>query len=451
MSKSPDAFAVSALLSGGACLAAYLAYEPIVREPAGLVGLSNAEIAQNAVEEAVEEVVADLGDAAGRGAAVLVGPAHAQSMMDQPEGAASREGGFGLGRAALEAEIVAWDIDIRPDGMGLPAGSGDVWTGEEVFIDQCASCHGDFGEAVGRWPVLAGGWDTLDREDPVKTIGSYWPYLSTVYDYIYRAMPFGNAQSLSPDEVYAITAYLLYLNNIVEDDFVLSNENFTEVEMPNAGNFFMDDRAETELAMFSEAPCMSDCKEDAEITMRATVLDVTPDDGGADEGMDEQASMDGHSAEGEEMEVAEEEEYAAEEVVTAEERGDPEAEQVVEAQAEAVEQEVAAVDPEMVAAGERAFRQCSSCHQVGPGASNRSGPHLNGVVGRQVAAVEDYRYSNTLAERGEAGDTWTNELLSAFLEDPRGTMRGTKMSFRGVRDADDLAAIIAYLSTQEGE
>jgi hypothetical protein len=122
-------------------------------------------------------------------------------------------------------------------------GEGDVWTGEELFVTHCSACHGDFGEAVGRWPVLAGGFGTLDGEDPVKTIGSYWPYLSTVWDYVHRAMPYGAAQSLSDDEVYAITAYLLYLNNVVEDDFVLSNETFTEiVEMPNEDAFFMDDR-----------------------------------------------------------------------------------------------------------------------------------------------------------------------------------------------------------------
>jgi cytochrome c len=81
--------------------------------------------------------------------------------------------------------------------------------------------------------VLAGGFGTLDGEDPVKTIGSYWPYLSTVWDYVHRAMPYGAAQSLNDDEVYAITAYLLYLNEVVEDDFVLSNETFAEIEMPN--------------------------------------------------------------------------------------------------------------------------------------------------------------------------------------------------------------------------
>jgi cytochrome c len=189
--------------------------------------------------------------------------------------------GFGLGRLALPDEIAAWDIDIRPDGLGLPPGSGDVMTGDTVFADYCAHCHGDFGEGVDRWPVLAGGQDSLTWDRPVKTIGSFWPYLSTVYDYINRAMPFGYSQSLTPDEIYAITAYLLYMNDIVTDeDFVLSDENFTDVVMPNVDNFFMDDRAETELQQFSGEPCMTDCKDSVEITMRAAVLDVTPEAAG---------------------------------------------------------------------------------------------------------------------------------------------------------------------------
>ena len=108
---------------------------------------------------------------------------------------------FGLGRAALPEEIAAWDKDVRPDGTGLPAGSGDVLTGEEVFADQCAVCHGDFAEGVDNWPKLAGGADTLADDDPLKTVGSYWPYLSTTWDYVNRSMPFGNAQSLKADEV----------------------------------------------------------------------------------------------------------------------------------------------------------------------------------------------------------------------------------------------------------
>ena len=359
---------------------------------------------------------------------VVVAAAAPQEM------APARPGGFGLGRTALPEEIAAWDIDVRPDGLGLPAGSGDVWTGEEVFVENCAVCHGDFGEAVGRWPVLAGGRDTLTREDPVKTIGSYWPYLSTVYDYINRAMPFGYAQSLEPDDIYAITAYLLYVNDIVGDDFELSNENFLDVAMPNADNFFMDDRAETELPLFSVEPCMESCKASVEITMHASVLDVTP------ETEEDTASATPVVAEAVTAEVATAE--VVEEVAT-------EA-PAAEAPAAEVVQVAAGPDPALVAAGEGVFRACRACHQVGEGATNRSGPHLNGVVGRVIGSVDGFRYSNGFAEAASAGTVWTQESLAAFLADPRGAMPGTKMSFRGISNEADIAAMIAYLESFGG-
>ena len=196
------------------------------------------------------------------------------------------QGKFGLGRLATEVEVKAWDIDIRPDGLGLPVGSGTVAQGEPIYSEQCAACHGDFGEAVDRWPVLAGGQDTLTDERPVKTIGSYWPHLSTVYDYIRRAMPFGNARSLNDNEYYALTAYMLYLNDIVDDEeFELSNENFNEVVMPNAGNFIPDSRLEEAHYSEKKEPCMENCKDGpVKITMTARVLDVTPESGEEPEG-----------------------------------------------------------------------------------------------------------------------------------------------------------------------
>lgn len=185
-----------------------------------------------------------------------------------------------LGRVATAAEIAAWDIDIRPDGTGLPDGRGTVAQGEVLYTERCASCHGDFGEGTGRWPVLAGGHDTLRADRPEKTVGSYWPYLSTVYDYVRRAMPFGDSRSLSDDEVYAITAYLLFLNDVVTDqEFELSRDNFTAVRLPNEANFIADARtAESHYAPAVE-PCMRDCKAEVRITMRARVLDVTPEAG----------------------------------------------------------------------------------------------------------------------------------------------------------------------------
>jgi mono/diheme cytochrome c family protein len=192
-------------------------------------------------------------------------------------------GKLNLGREALPGEIAAWDIDVRPDGTGLPEGRGTVARGMEIFDERCATCHGEFGEGAGRWPELAGGQGSLRSEDPVKTIGSYWPYLSSAFDYVHRAMPFGDAQSLAPDETYALVAYLLYLNDIVTDEsFELSKENFTSIRLPNEVNFFDDPRPDAKNIRDGE-PCMTDCKETVEITRRARVLDVTPD-GDSDNG-----------------------------------------------------------------------------------------------------------------------------------------------------------------------
>jgi S-disulfanyl-L-cysteine oxidoreductase SoxD len=185
---------------------------------------------------------------------------------------------IGLGREALPEEIKAWDTDVRPDGQGLPAGQGSVKQGEELYTAQCAACHGEFGESAGRWPVLAGGRGSLKHEQPEKTVGSFWPYLSTTFDYIKRAMPYGNARSLSDDEVYAITAYILHLNDVVKEDFVLSRENFGTVKLPNAGGFYDDDRETAEKHFWKKEPCMKSCKpEPAKVTGRARTLDVTPD------------------------------------------------------------------------------------------------------------------------------------------------------------------------------
>jgi len=336
----------------------------------------------------------------------------ALTAFAQEAPAPSQEGGYGLGRAALPEEVAAWDIDIRPDGLGLPVGSGDVWTGEEAYTDYCSACHGFFGEAVGRWPVLAGGFGSLDGEDPVKTIGSYWPYLSTVWDYVHRAMPYGNAQSLTDDEVYAITAYLLYLNEVVEDDFVLSNETFADLALVNEDGFFMDDRAEVEYPLLSQEPCMTDCMDAVEITARAAVVNVTPDDGTT------QAT---------------------------------EASVEVEAEVAEAAPEMAGPDPELVAAGESLFRQCQSCHQIGEGAVNRTGPMLNGIYGAPVAAVDDFRYSPALTSAGEEGMVWNDENLAAYLADPRGFIRGNRMAFRGLRSDEDIAAMIAYLQAEGGD
>ena len=337
---------------------------------------------------------------------------------------------LGLGRAATPEEIALWDIDVRPDGAGLPEGRGDVATGDGIYTEKCASCHGVFGEGTGRWPVLAGGQGSLTDARPVKTIGSYWPYLSTVYDYVNRAMPFGDAQSLTADEVYAITAYLLYLNDEVDEDFVLSSENFADVRLPNEDAFEPDNREEVELAAFSTEPCMTDCKPSVEITMRAAVLDVTPEETAAKEAAAKEAET-----EQPETAAAQPEAEKAETSV-AEAQPDPAPVEVAEAPAP---------DPALVKAGEKVFRKCKSCHQIGAKAKNRVGPILNGIVDGPVGAVEGFRYSRPMQAAAEEGLVWSHEELSAFLADPKGYMKGTKMSFRGLRKEADIDAVIAYL------
>lgn len=314
---------------------------------------------------------------------------------------------FGLGRMALPEEIAAWDGDISPDGTGLPVGSGDALDGEEIFADKCASCHGDFAEGIDNWPKLAGGADTLNHDDPLKTVGSYWPYLTTTFDYIKRSMPYGNAGSLSDDEVYAMVAYILYSNDLVEDDFVLSNETFLDVEMPNANGFIVDDRAETEYPVWTGEPCMKNCKDDVVVTMRALVLDVTP--------TQEDAVKTPEAAEAE----------------------------VVKVKAEVAKPTV--INAELAAAGKKVFKKCKACHQVGEGAKNRTGPILNNIVGGAAGAVDGFKYSKPMKKVAKAGLVWNDAELFAFLAKPKAYMKGTKMSFAGLKKEADQRALIEYL------
>ncbi|HET7165842.1 MAG TPA: c-type cytochrome [Pseudolabrys sp.] len=196
---------------------------------------------------------------------------HAQTKKD-----AARN--YGIGRAISAEQIAGWDIDVRSDGQGAPPGRGSVKDGEKVYLDKCAACHGEFGEGAGRWPQIAQGKGTLASHDPVKTVGSYFPYLSSVFDYIRRAMPFGDAESLSNNELYAVTAYVLSLNDIVDDKFVLSKDTWGNVTMPNQGGFYDDDRQKTEKAFWKPNPCMKDCRGPVKITGHAQAVDVTPDE-----------------------------------------------------------------------------------------------------------------------------------------------------------------------------
>ena len=298
-------------------------------------------------------------------------------------------GPLGLGRVALPDEIAAWDLDVRPDGTGLPDGAGSVEDGEVVFADNCAICHGDFAEGVNNWPNLSGGVGTLDHDDPAKTVGSYWPYLSTLWDYINRSKPYGNAQSLTTDEVYAVVAFLLYSNDLVDDLYVLDKGSFLDVAMPNAGGFVVDDRAETEYPMFSHPPCMAACKDAIEITKRAALLDVTPDSDAA----------------------------------------------------------ILVVDPQLLTDGAQVFAKCKACHQIGPGARHKIGPVLTGIVGTPAGAADGFRYSKGMRAASGAGLVWGQDELAQYLADPNAYVEGTKMSFSGLKTKDDIQAVIAYLTS----
>ena len=145
---------------------------------------------------------------------------------------AADNGQLGIGHVASPSQIAGWDIDVRADGQGLSPGHGSVREGEKIFGETCAACHGAKGEGE---PAdrLVGGFGTLATSKPVRTVGSYWPYASTLFDYIRRAMPFNSPQSLTANQVYAVSAYILYLNDIVTEDTVLDATSLPRVEMPN--------------------------------------------------------------------------------------------------------------------------------------------------------------------------------------------------------------------------
>ena len=143
----------------------------------------------------------------------------------------------GLGRPVTDEQIAGWALTVFPDGTGLPDGSGTANLGAAIYEQKCLACHGVEGSG-GPNDRLVGGHGTIGTDSPVKTVGSYWPYATTVFDYIRRAMPFTQPQSLSNDETYALTAYLLALNGIIENDAVIDAVSLPRIEMPNADNFF---------------------------------------------------------------------------------------------------------------------------------------------------------------------------------------------------------------------
>ena len=143
---------------------------------------------------------------------------------------------YGIGRTATPQEIAGWDIDIAPDGAGLPPGRGKVDEGRAVYDQKCAACHGAHGEGK---PMdrLAGGFGTVFDVKSERTVGSFWPWATTLFDYVRRAMPFDAPQSLTPDQVYAVCAYVLYLNKLVPQDAVIDVQTLPKVEMPNRSHF----------------------------------------------------------------------------------------------------------------------------------------------------------------------------------------------------------------------
>lgn len=194
------------------------------------------------------------------------------------------EGVADLGRPATDGEVAAWDIDVRPDFVGLPSGSGDVWEGEEIWLAQCASCHGDFGDSneifaplvlgnITEEDIATGRVASLTDPAVTRTTLMKVPTLSTLWDYIYRAMPWNAPKTLSPDEVYGLVAYILNLGYLVEDDFVLSDTNMAETQarMPNRNGMSLDHGmwSVSGLPDVSGSSCITDC--DVAITVTSSL------------------------------------------------------------------------------------------------------------------------------------------------------------------------------------
>ena len=175
--------------------------------------------------------------------AVVLGlPVHAQAQSH-----------YGIGRPATQTEIAGWNIDVDRNGDNLPPGSGSVAHGREVFEQQCAACHGAKGEG-GVGDRLVGGQGTLATPKPVRTVGSYWPYATTLFDYIRRAMPQNAPESLGNDDVYAVSAYILHLNGLIPADTTLDAGALRAIKMPNRNMFVGDSRPDVK-----NPACVTDC------------------------------------------------------------------------------------------------------------------------------------------------------------------------------------------------
>ena len=177
------------------------------------------------------------------------GPHAVQPLPDKPR----------FGKPVAESDIAAWNIDIRtPDGAGLPPGRGSVAQGREIYAQKCVACHGPDGKggAAFQYPgALFGGMGSMTKAPRILTPGSMYPYAPILFDYTRRAMPMDKPQTLSNDEVYALTAYVLNLNGLVPADAVMDAQSLPKVQMPNRDGFIIDDRPDTQAAR-----CMSNCK-----------------------------------------------------------------------------------------------------------------------------------------------------------------------------------------------
>ena len=151
---------------------------------------------------------------------------------------------YGVGRAPTPEEVKAWDISVAPDGTGLPEGSGTAAQGKDVYASKCAKCHGGQGQGGDEGP-LAGGQGSLRGPKPLKTVGSYWPYATTLFDYVNRAMPFKQPGTLTHNQVYAVVAFVLQLNGIIGENVVMDARSLPQVKMPNRGGFVADPRPDT--------------------------------------------------------------------------------------------------------------------------------------------------------------------------------------------------------------
>ena len=185
---------------------------------------------------------------------------------------------YEFGRRPTPEEIKLWDIDVRPDGAGLPEGSGTVAQGKQVYQDNCEACHGP-GGTNGIKDRLVGGQGTLATAAPVKTVGSFWPYATTLFDYIHRAMPYPAPGTLSVDDTYAVAAYILNLNGILPSDGKLDKTSLPKVKMPNRDSFtWKDPRPDT-----AATECMKNCIDSGSVKIISTAegKNLTPRTSGA--------------------------------------------------------------------------------------------------------------------------------------------------------------------------